>query len=75
MPANTSTTSKSNTQRSRTPKPTLNSIYAGFGGWQNFMLSYGLKPYSDDDIQEGKSIAQGLLDHALEDWEEENKKA
>jgi len=62
------TTSKS--KSSGKPKPTLNSIYAGFGGWQNFLLSYGLKPYNDDDVQEGKKIAQTLLEHNLADWAE-----
>ena len=72
MPSNT-TTSKSNTQSSVGRKPTLNSIYASFGGWQNFLLSYGLKPYNDDDVQEGKRIAQVMLENALEEWEESTK--
>jgi len=67
MPANT--TSNSNAQSSGTPKPTLNSIYASFGGWQNFLLSYGLKPYNDDDIEEGRRIAQEMLKYDLEEWE------
>lgn len=67
MPAHT--TSNSNTQNSVKPKPTLNSLYESFGGWQNFLLSYGLKPYNDDDVEEGKRIAQGLLRNSLEEWE------
>ena len=66
MSGNTTSKSKS----SGKPKPTLNSIYASFGGWQNFLLSYGLKPYNDDDVEEGKRIAQTLLEHDLEDWAE-----
>ena len=66
MSGNTTSKSKS----SGKPKPTLNSIYASFGGWQNFLLSYGLKPYNDDDVEEGKKIAQTLLEHNLEDWAE-----
>jgi len=67
MPTNT--TSNSNTQSSGKPKPTLNSLYASFGGWQNFLLSYGLKPYDDDDVEEGRRIAQELLKNNLEEWE------
>jgi hypothetical protein len=63
MPANATTSSR--------PKPTLNSIYAKLGGWQKFLLSYGLKPYNDDDVEEGKSIAQAMLDQDLKEWEEE----
>jgi len=67
MPARTA--SNSNTQSNVKPKPTLNSLYASFGGWQNFLLSYGLKPYNDDDVEEGKMIAQGLLQNSLDEWE------
>ena len=70
MPANVATTSKSNTQSGDNPRPTLNSIYAGCGGWYNFLLSYGLKPWDTDDVDEGKRIAQAMLDQALKDWEE-----
>jgi len=72
MPANASTASKSNTW-SDGPKPTLNMIYASCGGWYNFLLSYGLKPLDTDDVDEGKRIAQGILENALRDWEESRR--
>jgi hypothetical protein len=65
MPAN-----QSMTQRGGKPKPTLNSIYDSFGGRDNFLISYGLKPYNADDVEEGDEIAQTMLGHDLEDWEE-----
>ena len=71
MPATTS--SKSNAQSSGMPKPTLNSIYATCGGWYNVLLSYGLKPWNPDDVEEGKRIAQAMLESALQDWKESMK--
>ena len=71
MPA--ATASKSNAQNSNMRKPTLNSMYATCGGWYNFLLSYGLKPWDPDDVEEGKRIAQGMLEYALQDWEESMK--
>jgi len=70
MPANATTASSSNTQSSDNPKPTLNSIYETCGGWYNFLLSYGLKPWNPDDVDEGKRIAQTMLENAMNDWEE-----
>ena len=69
MPTNPTTTSKSETQSSKKPKPTVDSIYAGFGGWENFLHSYGLKPYNDEDVEEGEKIAE-MLEGDLEDWGE-----
>lgn len=66
-------TSESNTKRGGKPKPTLNSIYASFGGWHKFLLSYGLKHYNDDDVEEGKMIAQAMLESDLEEWEKSAK--
>ena len=61
---------QSMTQPGGKPKPTLNSIYDSFGGRNNFLRSYGLKPYDADDVEEGKEIAQTMLGHDWEDWEE-----
>lgn len=33
------------------------SIYEEYGGMRNFMHSYGLKMYNDDDVEEAKAIA------------------
>jgi len=73
MPTNAATTSKSNAPSCDNPKPTLNSIYATCGGWYNFLLSYGLKPWNPDDVEEGKRIAEAMLEYALKDWEESMK--
>lgn len=48
-----------------------NSYYAPFGGWQGFMHSYGLKPWDDDDVQEGHAIVDAMKRHDRHDWEEE----
>lgn len=37
------------------------------------MLSYGLKPWNDDDVYEGKQILQGMKDGDKFAWEEEQK--
>ena len=31
-----------------------------YGGWTNFMLSYGLKPTDSDDAAEGKAIIEAM---------------
>jgi hypothetical protein len=36
-------------------------IVKGYGGWTNFLLSYGLKPFNDDEAEEGKRILEGLV--------------
>lgn len=41
-----------------------------WGGWQNFMLSYGLKPWNLDDVEEGKVILEQLKKSAVEDAKE-----
>ena len=38
------------------------------------MLSYNLKPWDSDDVEEGKRIAEVMLQHDLEEWEEANGK-
>ncbi|CAM1510826.1 Fc.00g083390.m01.CDS01 [Cosmosporella sp. VM-42] len=40
--------------------PTEREICRSYGGWTNFMLSYGLKPWNADDNPEGKAIIAGL---------------
>ncbi|KXN81851.1 hypothetical protein AN958_03620 [Leucoagaricus sp. SymC.cos] len=39
------------------------SYYKDFGGYYNFMHSYGLKPYDDNDVQEGKAIIEAFREH------------
>ncbi|THH13821.1 hypothetical protein EUX98_g9679 [Antrodiella citrinella] len=38
-------------------------LHKSFGGWNNFMHSYGFMPYDHDDIQEGNEIADRLLEN------------
>ncbi|KAK2594299.1 hypothetical protein QQS21_008005 [Conoideocrella luteorostrata] len=49
-------------------QPPLNegerAIRRSYGGWTNFMQSYGLKPWDDDDAAEGKAIISALAEHA-----------
>ena len=47
------------------------SIHQSYGGWNNFMHSHGLKPWNDDDVQEGKAIVQAMKEMDKQDWEEE----
>lgn len=35
---------------------------AGFSNFNEFMLSYGLKMYNDDDVQEAKAILRALYE-------------
>ncbi|KAK7693223.1 hypothetical protein QCA50_002789 [Cerrena zonata] len=42
------------------------SLYDFYGGYDNFMHSYGLKPWDDDDIDEGATIITALH-HPTED--------
>ena len=38
-------------------------IYDSFGGYENFMYSYGLKPWNPDDVEEGEAIAKVLREN------------
>lgn len=42
----------------------LSFIKKQYGNTMNFMLSYGLKFYDDDDCQEAKAIIRGIMAHA-----------
>ena len=44
--------------------------YKDFGGFNNFMHSYGLKPWDHDDIQEGKRIIEAFREQDRAEWEE-----
>jgi len=41
--------------------PAEREIVKGYGGWTNFLLSFGLKVTNDDDAKEGKSILESLV--------------
>ncbi|KAB8074216.1 hypothetical protein BDV29DRAFT_173959 [Aspergillus leporis] len=40
--------------------PAERTIVKGYGGWTNFLISFGLKPWNDADAEEGKRILEGL---------------
>ncbi|KAJ5892867.1 hypothetical protein N7504_009558 [Penicillium tannophilum] len=40
--------------------PAERAIVKSYGGWSQFMASFGLKPWDEDDAQEGKRILEGL---------------
>ncbi|KAI0327214.1 hypothetical protein GY45DRAFT_1327915 [Cubamyces sp. BRFM 1775] len=62
------------TKRSETYVPKSDShYYKSFGGFNNFMHSYGLKPWDYDDVQEGKAIIEGFRKRDRQDWEEAQK--
>ena len=48
-------------------------IYETFGGWDNFMNSYGLKPWDEDDVDQGMAIVEAMREGDKYDWEEEQK--
>jgi hypothetical protein len=45
----------------------------GWGSFHHFLLSYGLKIYNDEDIQEGKAILKGFIEGNRSNWYEEHK--
>lgn len=49
--------------------------YKDFGGFNNFMHSYGLKPYDHNDIQEGKAIIEGFREQDRYEWEQKQKES
>ncbi|KAK0214138.1 hypothetical protein IW262DRAFT_300413 [Armillaria fumosa] len=50
-----------------------NSYYESFGGYNNFMHSYGLKPWDMDDVEEGKAIIQMFKEQDRLEHEEAQK--
>jgi len=50
-----------------------NQYYKSWGGYNNFMRSYMLKPWDHDDIQEGKMIIEGMREADRLGWEEEQR--
>ncbi|TFK65391.1 hypothetical protein BDN72DRAFT_845615 [Pluteus cervinus] len=47
--------------------------YDSYGGWTNFMVSHGLKPYDPDDVMEGKAILDAFKEADRYEWEEKQK--
>ncbi|KAI0056561.1 hypothetical protein BV25DRAFT_1832097 [Artomyces pyxidatus] len=50
-----SSSSSGGSSSTYTPKSNY-AYHQSFGGYNNFMASYGLKPWDDDDVQEGNAI-------------------
>lgn len=46
----------------------------GYDGMQHFMLSYGLKMWNDDDLEEAKAILEGLRETWQAEWERNHGK-
>ncbi|EYE99625.1 uncharacterized protein EURHEDRAFT_373549 [Aspergillus ruber CBS 135680] len=40
--------------------PSERNIVESYGGWTNFMLSYTLKSWKDEDVEEALQILHGL---------------
>ncbi|CAK7224830.1 hypothetical protein SCUCBS95973_005653 [Sporothrix curviconia] len=40
--------------------PEERQIVKSYGGWTQFMISYGLKPYELEDIDEAKQIVSAM---------------
>jgi len=66
--------SKSSTGSAYIPQ-TDSSYYKSFGGWPRFMHSYGLKPWDDNDVEEGKRIIETFKEQDRLQWEEEQAQA
>ncbi|GAO14384.1 hypothetical protein UVI_02055100 [Ustilaginoidea virens] len=46
-------------------------ICKAYGGWTNFMISMGLKPWVDEDAEEGKAIIAAFARDKEEEAAEE----
>ena len=51
--------------------PAERDIVKSYGGWTNFCISFGLKPWEVDDADEGKRILEGFVE---DDKEAKQKK-
>ncbi|KAL3414100.1 hypothetical protein V8F44DRAFT_459360, partial [Aspergillus fumigatus] len=40
--------------------PAERAIVQSYGGWTQFMICFGLKPYELDDVDEAKSLVASL---------------
>ncbi|KZP34382.1 hypothetical protein FIBSPDRAFT_942511 [Athelia psychrophila] len=47
--------------------------YDPFGGYMNFLNSYGLKIHTPEDVEEGKNIIQAFRDRDRYEWEAKQK--
>jgi hypothetical protein len=58
--------------------PEERNIVKSYGGWTQFMHSFGLKPWDFDEIDEGKRILEGFVaddkERKVEEEEERKQK-
>lgn len=54
--------------------PTERAIIKSYGGWTNFMQSMGLKPWDEEDADEGKAIVAAFAADKEEEDKEKAKK-
>jgi hypothetical protein len=47
--------------------PAERAIVKSYGGWTQFMMSFGLKPWESDDAEEGKRILEAFTWDSEED--------
>ncbi|KAJ5736065.1 uncharacterized protein N7483_001190 [Penicillium malachiteum] len=47
-------------------EPEEREIVKYYNGWTNYMFSYCLKPWNDDDAEEGKAILEAMIQHDKE---------
>ncbi|KAJ5661869.1 uncharacterized protein N7477_009485 [Penicillium maclennaniae] len=47
--------------------PAERAIVKSYGGWTHFMQSFGLKPWKEDDVEEGKRILAAFTQDQDED--------
>ncbi|KAE8355987.1 hypothetical protein BDV28DRAFT_145631 [Aspergillus coremiiformis] len=43
--------------------PAERAIVQSYGDWTNFLMSYGLKPWNNEDAEEGKRILESLVEN------------
>lgn len=74
MPSKKSSSKKSSEGSSKSSGQKSNYQYhKEAGGYNNFMHSHGLKPWDDDDVQEGKAILDAFREYDRQDAEAQGK--
>ncbi|GJJ15805.1 hypothetical protein Clacol_010083 [Clathrus columnatus] len=58
----------SQNNKSTSNKTSNREFYEQWGGRENFMFSYGLKPWNADDVREGRAITKVLKENSEADF-------